>query len=72
MIIVILGVGFVTVFIMFAGYRGDRIQAFLHPETAGDKGYQTLMGLYAIGSGGLFGKGLGEPAETWKRSGITK
>ncbi len=39
---------------------GDRIQAFLHPETAGDKGYQTLMGLYAIGSGGLFGKGLGE------------
>ena len=45
---------------MFAGYRGDRIQAFLHPETAGDKGYQTLMGLYAIGSGGLFGKGLGE------------
>ena len=59
-IIVILGVAFVTVFIMFAGYRGDRIQAFLHPETAGDKGYQTLMGLYAIGSGGLFGKGLGE------------
>ena len=59
-IIVILGVAFVAVFIMFAGYRGDRIQAFLHPETAGDKGYQTLMGLYAIGSGGLFGKGLGE------------
>ena len=52
-IIVILGVAFVTVFIMFAGYRGDRIQAFLHPETAGDKGYQTLMGLYAIGSGCL-------------------
>ena len=23
-------------------------------------GYQVLQGLYAIGSGGLFGKGLGE------------
>ena len=25
-----------------------------------EKGYQTLQGLYAIGSGGLFGRGLGE------------
>lgn len=56
----ILGILFVVVFIFAAGYRGDRIEAWLHPETAGDKGYQTLMGLYAIGSGGLFGKGLGE------------
>ncbi len=54
------GVIFIVAFIMLAGYRGDRIEAWLHPETAGDKGYQTLMGLYAIGSGGLFGKGLGE------------
>ena len=30
-----------------------------HPEDY-EKGYQTLQGLYAIGSGGLFGKGLGE------------
>jgi cell division protein FtsW len=36
------------------------VDAWLHPETAGDSGYQTLMGLYAIGSGGLFGKGLGQ------------
>ena len=28
-----------------------------------DKGYQTLQGLYAIGSGGLFGKGLGESVQ---------
>lgn len=37
----------------------DRIKIWLNPE-AYEKGYQTLQGLYAIGSGGLFGKGLGE------------
>lgn len=33
--------------------------AWLHPEDYPDDAYQTLQGLYAIGSGGLFGKGLG-------------
>ena len=41
-----------------AGYRSDRVEMWLHPENFA-KGYQTLQGLYAIGSGGLFGKGLG-------------
>ena len=54
------GVSFVVAFIMLASYRRGRVQARLHPETAGDDGYQTLQGLYAIGSGKLFGKGLGE------------
>lgn len=54
------GVSFVVAFIMLASYRSGRVQAWLHPETAGDDGYQTLQGLYAIGSGKLFGKGLGE------------
>ncbi len=54
------GLGFVAVFIMLAGYRMGRIEAWLNPEAAGDGAYQTLQGLYAIGSGGLFGKGLGE------------
>lgn len=40
-------------------YRAERIDVWLHPENH-EKGYQTLQGLYAIGSGGLFGKGLGE------------
>ena len=53
----VLAVG--TVFIMAEGYRAERIKIWLNPE-AYDKGYQTLQGLYAIGSGGLFGKGLGE------------
>lgn len=36
------------------------MEAWKHPETAGDKGYQTMQALYAIGSGKLFGKGLGQ------------
>lgn len=41
-------------------YRGSRILAWLDPEAyASGKGFQTLQALYAIGSGGLFGKGLG-------------
>ena len=52
----------VVIFINMATYRQDRIQAWLDPEST-DKGYQTLQGLYAIGSGGLFGKGLGESVQ---------
>ncbi|MBQ7505889.1 MAG: cell division protein FtsW [Lachnospiraceae bacterium] len=40
-------------------YRFERVQVWLDPENH-EKGYQTLQGLYAIGSGGVFGKGLGE------------
>ncbi len=40
-------------------YRTGRVAAWLHPEEHADTAYQTLQGLYAIGSGGFFGKGLG-------------
>lgn len=40
-------------------FRGERIDAWLHVETH-PKGYQILQGLYAIASGGLWGKGLGQ------------
>ena len=41
-------------------FRIQRVLVWLHPEdyATGD-GYQTLQALYAIGSGGLFGRGLG-------------
>lgn len=43
------------------GFRGERILAWLDPEAyASGKGFQTLQALYAIGSGGVFGKGLGQ------------
>ena len=54
----ICGAAFLCVFLLMASYRSDRITAWLNPETA-ENGYQILMGLYAIGSGGIFGKGLG-------------
>ncbi|WP_440321971.1 FtsW/RodA/SpoVE family cell cycle protein [Laedolimicola sp.] len=42
------------------GFRGARILAWLDPYSyESDKAYQSLQALYAIGSGGLFGKGLG-------------
>lgn len=69
--LVILGIGVVgviglivvlnTVDMADAGsFRLERIIAWLEPEKYADEtGYQTLQALYAIGSGGLFGKGLG-------------
>ena len=43
------------------GFRGGRILVWLDPQAyADDTGFQTLQALYAIGSGGIFGKGLGQ------------
>lgn len=53
-------------FIASGGAGGDsfrltRIAAWLHPESfTSTTSFQTLQSLYAIGSGSLFGKGLGE------------
>ena len=57
---------FVVVYISFMGYAGDRVTAWLHPEAdPGDTGYQILQSLYAIGSGGLFGLGLGKSKQKY-------
>ena len=55
----VFGLAALALVFVFGTYRQERLQIWLHPEDF-DKGYQTLQGLYAIGSGGLFGKGLGE------------
>lgn len=45
-------------------FRMRRILVWLNPEGhTADGGYQVLQGLYAIGSGGFFGKGLGNSAQ---------
>lgn len=53
-----------TFFIMSASYRLNRILAVLDPwRDASGKGYQGIHSLFAIGSGGLFGRGLGQSRE---------
>jgi cell division protein FtsW len=50
-----------VLFISFFGYSMDRIQIWLNIDKMDPLGeaWQTLQGLYAIGSGGFFGLGLG-------------
>ena len=58
-VMLVVGVVFAVIMINSAGYRAERIVAWRNPE-ATSSGFQTLQGLYAIGSGGLFGRGLGQ------------
>ena len=58
----LIGVGGVVgaVGIFSTDYRMDRFVSFLDPWKYADKeGYQLIHSLYALGSGGLFGVGLG-------------
>jgi len=51
----------VLMYAMTAPYRRDRLMTFLDPWAhAGNEGFQSVQGQIAIGSGGLFGRGLGE------------
>ena len=46
-------------------YQMDRIYAWFDPVAySSTNGFQTVQGLYAIGSGGLTGRGLGESVQT--------
>ena len=61
-VIAALMIGAVVLLIALKGYRSERIMHFLYPESM-DPGDQILQGLYAIASGGLFGKGLGNSVQ---------
>ena len=52
------GAGFMTIFLALESYRLERIAIWRNPEKY-EKGFQTIQGLYAIGSGGIFGRGFG-------------
>lgn len=63
-LIVILLALAVVALLIFGGFRATRIMVWLNPEQYSSKGgFQVLQGLYAIGSGGLFGKGLGQSVQ---------
>ena len=53
----------------FGGFRGARIRVWLNPELTveGVDNYQTKQALYAIGSGGIWGKGIGESIQKMNR-----
>ena len=52
------GAGFIAVFLAAESYRLERLAIWREPEKY-EKGFQTIQGLYAIGSGGIFGRGFG-------------
>lgn len=55
------GFAAVAAAIILEPYRFERIVAFIDPwKYASDEGFQTIQSLYALGSGGLFGLGLGK------------
>ena len=57
---------FIGIYLATKGYAGGRIQAWLHPfEDESDSGYQIVQSLYAIGSGGLMGLGLGRSRQKY-------
>ncbi|HEX9031512.1 MAG TPA: putative lipid II flippase FtsW [Streptosporangiaceae bacterium] len=49
--------------IQVAKYRSGRISSFLNPTMTNN--WQLIQGKYAIGSGGLFGVGLGDSRQKW-------
>jgi cell division protein FtsW len=58
--IAVAGVAAIGAAIAVAPYRMERMIAFINPwKYAGDEGFQIIQSLYALGSGGLFGMGLG-------------
>lgn len=51
----------VSIYAVSAPYRMARLTSFLDPWAhAADNGFQSVQGQIAIGSGGFFGRGLGE------------
>lgn len=59
--ITVLGMSAVAAAIIYEPYRMKRFIAFTDPwKYQSDTGFQTVQSLYALGSGGLFGMGLGQ------------
>jgi cell division protein FtsW len=55
-----------TLMIISAPYRFDRLIDFLHPQGSPlGVNQQSIQGKYAVGSGGIFGVGLGAGREKW-------
>jgi cell division protein FtsW len=54
----------VLLYALSADYRRARLTTFINPwDHAGDAGFQAVQGQIALGSGGLFGRGLGQSVQ---------
>jgi cell division protein FtsW len=59
-----IGLFLVGLYALTASYRRARLTSFLDPWAhAGSTGFQAVQGQIAIGSGGLFGRGLGQSVQ---------
>lgn len=64
--IIIIGCLAVAGFLFAKGFRMDRITSFLNPEDdITGSNWQASQSLYAVGSGGLFGRGLGQSRQKY-------
>lgn len=65
--IALVAVGYVVLFTDKLGYANGRVQGWLDPFTSNPNvdTWQTKQGLYAIGSGGLWGLGLGQSRQKY-------
>ena len=66
-LIIGLGIIGVSVVLLFSGYAQDRVITWIDLKNADPNGpaWQTWQGLYAIGSGGIFGVGLGNSRQKY-------
>ncbi len=67
MVFGVVGTALTAIAIATAGYRVARITGWLSPDSDPlGSGYQLLQSLYALGSGGWFGRGLGASRGKWE------
>lgn len=59
--LLLMGVCAITGAIIIEPYRMERVNVWINPEKySSEGGFQVLQSLYSVGSGGIFGKGLGK------------
>lgn len=67
LILALIGIGSFAVLLLIAPYRVDRLMTFLHPELdPRGVGYQINQAYLAVGSGGVWGLGLGHSRQKFQ------